>query len=35
MFRNTLNTGISRNKVSEDFVGRKIEINPRVSQIAL
>ena len=28
MFRNTLNTGISRNKVSDIFVGQKIEIKP-------
>ena len=35
MFRNTLNTGISRNKVSDIFVGQKIEIKPRVSQCSL
>ena len=35
MFRNTLNTWISRNKVSDIFVGQKIEIKPRVSQISL
>ena len=39
MFRNkcTLNTGISRNKVSDSdiFVGQKIKIKPRVSQFSL
>ena len=35
MFRNTLNTGISRNKVSDIFVGQKIENKPRVSQISV
>ena len=35
MFRNTLNTGISINKVSDVFVGQKIKINPRVSQFSL
>ena len=35
MLRNTLKTGISRNKVSDIFVGQKIEIKPWVSQISL
>ena len=35
MFWNTLNTGISRNKVSDIFVGQKIKIKPRVSQFSL
>ena len=36
MFRNTLNTCISRNKVSDIFVGQKIEIKPKlVSQFSL
>ena len=35
MFRNTLNIGISKNRVSDIFVGQKIKIKPRVSQFAL
>ena len=35
MFRNTLNTWISRNKVSDICVSQKIEIKPWVSQISL
>ena len=35
MFRNALNTGISRNKFSNIFVGQKIKIKPRVSQFSL
>ena len=35
MFRNTLNTGISRNKVSDIFVGQKIKIKLQVSQFYL